>query len=74
MLAKHKWIQIPDKWVTLGHPPEGATINLHIALKSDRENALIDALKEVSQPSNPKYVLLATPLFETCSCISLLRF
>jgi tripeptidyl-peptidase-1 len=41
----------------LGHPPDGATIDLHIALKPDRETALIDALQEVSQPRHPKHVL-----------------
>jgi tripeptidyl-peptidase-1 len=39
----------------LGHPPNGTTIDLHIALKPQRENVLIDALHEVSQPGNPKY-------------------
>jgi tripeptidyl-peptidase-1 len=64
MLVKHKWIHMLDNWVTLGHPPNGTTINLHIVLKPDRENALINALQEVSQPRHPKYVLFDTPLFK----------
>ena len=56
MLVKHKWDAIPDNWVSLGHPPNETTIELHIALKPNRENALIDALHEVSQPRHPKRV------------------
>jgi tripeptidyl-peptidase-1 len=74
MLVKHKWTHIPDNWVTLGHPPDGATFDLHIALKPNRENALIDALQEVSQPRHPKYALFTTPLFEAYSCVPILRF
>jgi tripeptidyl-peptidase-1 len=40
----------------------------------DRENALIDALQEVSQPRHPKHVLFTTPLFEAYSCVPLLCF
>jgi tripeptidyl-peptidase-1 len=71
MLVKHKWIHIPDNWVTLGHPPGDATFDLHIALKPDRETALIDALQEVSQPGHPKHVLFTTPLLEAYSCVPL---
>jgi hypothetical protein len=35
MLVKHKWDAIPDKWVSLGHPPNSTTIDLHIALKAN---------------------------------------
>jgi tripeptidyl-peptidase-1 len=73
MLVKHKWSHLPDKWVTLGHPPDSATIELHIALKPDRENAFINAL-QVSQPRYPKHVLFTTPLFEAYSCVPLLCF
>jgi tripeptidyl-peptidase-1 len=69
MLVKHKWNEIPDNWVTLGHLPNGTTIDLHIALKPQRENALIDALHEVSQPGNPKQVLFTTPLLDAYSCV-----
>lgn len=63
MLEKHKWVHIPDNWDTVGHPPDGTTIDLHIALKPERKNALVDALLEVSQPRHPKFVLLTIPLF-----------
>ena len=56
-LIKHKWDVIPENWVSLGHPPNGTTIKLHIALKAKRENALIDALHEVSHPRHPRHVL-----------------
>ena len=74
VLVKHKWNDIPDSWVTLGHPADGAMIDLHIALKPERENALIDALKEVSQPGDPKHVLFTSPLFEAYSRVPLLCF
>jgi tripeptidyl-peptidase-1 len=54
MLVKHKWDHIPDNWVALGLPPNGTKIDVHIALKPQRENALIDALHGVSQPRHPK--------------------
>ncbi|KAH9168156.1 subtilisin-like protein [Lactarius sanguifluus] len=52
---KHAWHTIPDNWVDLGHPSAGTTIDLHLALKSHDENALIDALYEVSDPNHPRY-------------------
>jgi hypothetical protein len=55
----------------LGHPPNGTTIDLHIALKPHCENALIDAVcYEVSRPRYRNHVIFAT-LFEAYS--SLLR-
>jgi tripeptidyl-peptidase-1 len=73
MLVKHKWVHVPDKWVTMGHPPDGTTIDLYIALKPDRENALIDAPQEVSQPKHPKRVIFTIPsvrglLMRAASC------
>ncbi|KAH9164029.1 subtilisin-like protein [Lactarius sanguifluus] len=53
--VKHAWHTIPDNWVDLGHPSAGTTIDLHLALKSHDENALIDALYEVSDPNHPRY-------------------
>ncbi|KAH9061845.1 subtilisin-like protein [Lactarius deliciosus] len=53
--VKHAWHTIPDNWVDLGHPSAGTTVDLHLALKSHDENALIDALYEVSDPNHPKY-------------------
>jgi hypothetical protein len=59
--VKHTWNAIPPNWETLGHPPADTTIDLHIALIPQYENALIDALYEVSDPRSPKYVLSNTP-------------
>ncbi|KAH9037083.1 subtilisin-like protein [Lactarius pseudohatsudake] len=55
MHIKHSWSAVPDDWVSLGHPPPGTTIDLYIALKSHRENALRDTLYQVSEPSHPRY-------------------
>jgi tripeptidyl-peptidase-1 len=73
MVVKHKWNAIPDDWVSLGLPPDETRIDIHIALKPHRENALVDALYEVSQPRNPKHVLFTT-LLEAYSCVPLLCF
>ncbi|KAH8993283.1 subtilisin-like protein [Lactarius hatsudake] len=53
--AKHTWDSVPENWQNLGHPPSGTTIDLHIALKAQNENALIDVLYQVSSPGHPKY-------------------
>ncbi|KAH8976890.1 subtilisin-like protein [Lactarius hatsudake] len=53
--VKHAWKAVPENWECLGLPPAGTVINLHIALKPHRENALIEALYEVSSPGHPKY-------------------
>ncbi|KAF8261121.1 subtilisin-like protein [Lactarius quietus] len=55
MRVKHAWSTIPENWVCLGHPPAETTIDLHVALKPQHENALIDALYKVSSPVHPKY-------------------
>ncbi|KAF8272665.1 subtilisin-like protein [Lactarius quietus] len=55
MQVKHTWNAVPANWECMGPPPSGTTIDLHIALKPHRENALIDALYEVSDPRNPRY-------------------
>ncbi|KAI9454060.1 subtilisin-like protein, partial [Lactarius psammicola] len=55
ILVKHTWSDVPPNWETLGHPPAGTTIDLHFVLKPHRENALIDALYEVSDLRSPKY-------------------
>ena len=57
MRMKHTWSAVPANWETLGYPPAGTTIDLHVALKPDRENALMDARYEVSDPRQPKHVL-----------------
>ncbi|KAH8979555.1 subtilisin-like protein [Lactarius hatsudake] len=53
--AKHTWNSVPENWQNMGHPPADTTIDLHIALKAKNENALIDALIEVSSPGHPKH-------------------
>ena len=58
--SKHTWNSVPENWLNLGHPAADTTIDLHIALKAQNENALIDALYEVSSPEHPKYVLSTT--------------
>ena len=66
MNTKHSLKTVPENWESLGHPPTGTTINLYVALKPDRETALIDALHEVSDPGHPKHVsppLLLTPIY-----------
>jgi hypothetical protein len=63
MRVMHTWNVVPANWESLGHPPAGTAIDLHIALKPHRETALIDALYEVSDPKLPTYVPL--PLFRS---------
>ena len=58
MLVKHTWGAVPAKWESLGHPAASTTIDLHFALKPHRENALVDALYDVSDPRRPTHVLL----------------
>ncbi|KAF8258353.1 peptidase S8/S53 domain-containing protein [Lactarius quietus] len=53
--VKHTWFDVPQNWETLGAPPLNTTIDLHIALVPQHENALVDALYEVSTPGHPKY-------------------
>ena len=60
--VKHMWNATPANWESLGHPPAGTTIDLHIAVKPHRKNALVDALYEVSTPKHPKYFLATPPL------------
>jgi hypothetical protein len=70
MVVKHKWNYIPENWIILGHPPDGTTIDLHIALEPHHKNALVDALHEVSRrPMHPKHVLFTT-LLEDYSRVS----
>ncbi|KAH8993858.1 subtilisin-like protein [Lactarius hatsudake] len=52
---KHTWNSVPENWQNMGHPPAGTTVDLHIALKAKNENALIDALIQVSSPGHPKH-------------------
>jgi len=56
MHTMHSWNDVPKNWESLDRPPSGTTIDLYIALKSYSENALIDALYEVSEPTHPRHV------------------
>ncbi|KAH9003220.1 subtilisin-like protein [Lactarius hatsudake] len=55
--VKHAWKSVPENWESLGIPSAGTTINLHLALKPHRDNALVTALYEVSTPGHSKYGL-----------------
>ncbi|KAF8258722.1 subtilisin-like protein [Lactarius quietus] len=55
--VKHTWVDIPQNWETLGTPPSNTTIDFHIALVAEYENALIDSLYEVSTPGHTKHHL-----------------
>ncbi|KAH9025387.1 subtilisin-like protein [Lactarius pseudohatsudake] len=55
MRVKHAWSSIPANWETLGCPSAGTTLDLYIALNPHQENALIDALYEVSDPKHLRY-------------------
>ena len=61
MLIKHTWNSVPDNWESLGNTTAGAIIDLHIALKPERERALIDTLSKVSNPRHPRHVHVITP-------------
>ena len=58
--VKHAWATVPADWEGLGPPLAGTTIDLHVALEPSNENALIDAVYEVSTPGHPKKVLSNT--------------
>ncbi|KAH9062425.1 subtilisin-like protein [Lactarius vividus] len=51
----HSWNAVPENWETLGNPLDGTTIDLYIALKAHRKNALVDTLYQVSDPNHPRY-------------------
>ncbi|KAI9444490.1 subtilisin-like protein [Lactarius indigo] len=55
MRIKHMWAAVPEQWESVGYPSVGAMIDLRIALKPKRENALIDTLYEVSNPQHTRY-------------------
>ncbi|KAH9057761.1 subtilisin-like protein [Lactarius vividus] len=55
MKVIHAWSTVPNNWKSLGHPPNQTTIDFYIALKSQRESALVDALYQASDPNSPKY-------------------
>ena len=66
MRTKHSWNTVPKNWEFHGHPPNGTTIDLYVALKPHRESALIDALHEVSDPNHPRHVSSLLPLLPSC--------
>jgi hypothetical protein len=68
MHVKHAWSSVPMNWKSLGPPPAGTTIDLHIFLKPHHEDALTDALYEVSTPEHPKCVLFTTPCTHLLTC------
>ncbi|TFY50202.1 hypothetical protein EVG20_g11659, partial [Dentipellis fragilis] len=53
--VKHAWNSVPENWVLEGSAPEGAAIDLRIALKPQDEDALVKALYEVSNPEHERY-------------------
>ncbi|KAI0064450.1 subtilisin-like protein [Artomyces pyxidatus] len=53
--VKHSWPNVPRNWHCEGPAPEGTTIDLRIGLKPHREDALVEALHEVSDPAHEKY-------------------
>ncbi|KAH9033855.1 subtilisin-like protein [Lactarius hengduanensis] len=55
MRVMHAWSTVPKNWESLGHPPNETAIDVYLALKSEHENALVDALYQVSDPKGPKY-------------------
>ncbi|KAH9016946.1 subtilisin-like protein [Lactarius pseudohatsudake] len=61
MRIKHSWNAVPENWENLGNPLSGTTIDLYVALKAHRENALIDTLYQVSNPNHPRHVYSTTP-------------
>ncbi|KAI9453705.1 subtilisin-like protein [Lactarius psammicola] len=55
MRSKHSWHAVPEDWECLDHPLNDTTIDLYVALRPHRKNALVDALYDVSTPGRPKY-------------------
>ena len=73
MLVKHAWEAAPSNWESFGTPLPGTTMDLQVAIKPDNENALIDALYEVSTLRNIKYALSDTSPRTMYLCVPLLR-
>ncbi|KAF8259483.1 Pro-kumamolisin, activation domain-containing protein [Lactarius quietus] len=55
MSIMHAWNSILKNWECTGHLHTETAVDLHFALKSHSENALTDALKEVSNPRHARY-------------------
>lgn len=69
MRTKHSWNAVPKNWESLGYPPNGTLIDLYVGLKPYRENALIEALYEVSDPNNPRHVLSTSSLVHVLTSV-----
>ncbi|KAI9434351.1 hypothetical protein H4582DRAFT_794261 [Lactarius indigo] len=68
--VKHSWSIVPENWESPGHPPAGATINLHVVFKSQREGAFVDTLLWVSDTAHQKYrAHLSKELVTTLRCV-----
>ena len=65
MRVKHSWKSVPENWESLGFPHNDTTLNIYVALRSRRPNAMIAALHEVSTPGHPKHVI--SPLLHVCT-------
>ncbi|KAH9160722.1 peptidase S8/S53 domain-containing protein [Lactarius sanguifluus] len=74
MRSKHSWKTIPENWECSGLPTADTMIDLYIALKPYLENALIDALNEVSDPGHSRHVFSTMPSLRMFSYVSLLRY
>ncbi len=61
MRVKLAWDAAPANWESLGPPPAGTTIDLHVLLKPHNENILIEALYKVSNPNHLRQVLSNAP-------------
>ncbi|KAH9071519.1 hypothetical protein EDB83DRAFT_2364392, partial [Lactarius deliciosus] len=72
MRSKHSWKSIPENWESQGLPTADTVIDLYIALKPYRENALVDALNEVSDPGHPRHVSSTIHSLRMFSCMLLL--
>ncbi|KAI9463216.1 subtilisin-like protein [Lactarius psammicola] len=71
MLTKHSWKAVPKNWESPGRTPSGTTIDLYIALKPHRENALIDALYEIrAHLSKEQVVELVAPHPKTLKLVN----
>ncbi|KAH9071520.1 subtilisin-like protein [Lactarius deliciosus] len=74
MRSKHSWKSIPENWESLGPPTADTVIDLYIALKPYRENALVDAFNEVSDPRHPRHVSSTVPSLRMFSRVLLLWY
>ncbi|KAF8262585.1 hypothetical protein EI94DRAFT_673622 [Lactarius quietus] len=61
--VKHTWHVVPTNWESLGHPPSGTAVDLYIALRPNRESALIDdeASKARPPPQSQPQASTVTP-------------